>query len=80
MLVRVVRQPVGYVEGASLRQLTPGRTYDFDPSIADYLVVQGYAVIEMRRGQRSQRVRLNDRRSFSRIIDEYRDGKKIKSD
>jgi hypothetical protein len=77
--VSVVRQPFGFVNGVSLRRFNPGQAYDLDSSIADYLVVQGFAVIEMRRGQRSQRDRLHDRRSFSYIIDRYRDGKKVKS-
>jgi hypothetical protein len=64
--VRVVRQTIGIINGVSLRRLKPGQTYDLDSSIAGYLVVQGFAVIEMRRGQRSRRVRPNDRRKPDR--------------
>lgn len=62
MLVRVIRQPFGFANGVSLRQFKPGQTYDVDPSVADYLVVEGFAVIEMRRGQRSKRLRPKNRR------------------
>src|SRR3981081_4315358 len=73
--VRVVRQPVGALDGVSLRRFRPGLTYDLDSSVADYLVVQGFAIVERRRSQRSQRARPNDRRSFTQIIEEVRDGK-----
>ena len=68
------------MNGVSLGRFKPGLTYDLDSSVADYLVLLGFAIVEMRRGQRAQRVRPNDRRSFNLIIEEYRDGKKVKSE
>jgi hypothetical protein len=51
------------VNGVSLRHYVPGQAYELgDPSLAGYLVLEGFAVFEMRRGQRSQRHRSSDRR------------------
>ena len=61
-MIRVIRQPIGTVDGVSLRSYKPGRTYELEPSIADYLVLSGYAVIEMRKSARSRRQRPNERR------------------
>jgi len=61
-MVRVVRQPGGTVNGISLDRYKVGQTYEMDPLLADYLVVNGFAMVEMRRGQRSRRPRLHDRR------------------
>ena len=62
MLVRVIRQPLGKIDGVPLARYRPGQTYDLAPALADYLVLQGCALIEMRRGDRSKRLRPNDRR------------------
>jgi hypothetical protein len=67
------------MNGVQLGHFKPGLMYDLHSSVADYLVVKGFAIVERRREQRSQRVRSNDRRSFNAIIDEYREGKKVKS-
>jgi hypothetical protein len=61
-MVRVIRQPTGDVDGVSLQHYHTGLTYDLPPLLADYLVLQGFAAIEMRRGQRSRRFRPTDRR------------------
>jgi hypothetical protein len=58
----VIRQPLGNVDGVPLTRYRPGQTYDLAPSLADYLVLQGCALIEMRREDRSKRVRPNERR------------------
>ena len=60
-----MRQPYGFADGVSLRGYRPGRAYELDPGIAEYLVLQGFARFEMRRQQRSRRVRPNDRRKTS---------------
>ena len=63
VMVRVVRRPVGTVDGVSLAQYRPGHVYDVQASsLAEYLIIQGFAVAEMRRGQRSHRRRETDRR------------------
>jgi hypothetical protein len=65
-MVRVIRQPFGTVNGIALHQYRLGQLYELPPSMAEYLVLQGFAVIEMRRGQRSKRLRETDRRRTHR--------------
>jgi hypothetical protein len=67
MLVRIVRQPRGVMEGVTLDHYHVGRAYDVDPSLANYLMVNEFAKLEMRRRQRSARVRTNDRRKSPTI-------------
>jgi hypothetical protein len=40
-----------------------GQVYEIDINLANYLIVEGFARAEMRRGPRSFRVRPSDRRS-----------------
>jgi hypothetical protein len=61
-MVRIIKQPTGVVDGLSLKHYHLGHTYAVPLSLGDYLVMQGYAVIEMRRQQRSRRHRPTDRR------------------
>ena len=62
MKVRITRKPYGTVSGLDLCYYRQGATYDIEASLAEYLVLEGFAVIEMRRAQRSHRFRANDRR------------------
>ena len=39
-----------------------GETYDMETQLAEYLVAEGFASIEMRQRQRSNRARSTDRR------------------
>ena len=64
-MVRVIKQPIGTISGLELDHFKLGRTYELHPSLADYLVLEGYAVIEMRRLARSRRPRPNDRRRIA---------------
>jgi hypothetical protein len=48
MRVKITRQPVGQVQGISLSYYRPGEVYDLPQSLAEYLVIEQYAVIEMR--------------------------------
>jgi hypothetical protein len=48
MRVRIIRQPYGSVNGVSLRTYRPGEVYDIPPTLADYLVLEEYAILEMR--------------------------------
>jgi hypothetical protein len=57
-----LRQPFGFVDGISLRHYHAGRVYELPPSLAEYLVAQGFALFEMRVRQRSTRERTSDRR------------------
>ena len=60
--VRITRKPFGSVNGLDLCQYRPGATYDIHATLAEFLVLEGFAAIEMRRGRRSMRFRRNDRR------------------
>jgi len=63
--VRIVRQPVGFIEGISLRQFHPDQVYDIDTTLAEYLVLEGYARLELRKDRRSSDRPLLDRRKNS---------------
>ena len=61
-MVKILRHTTDHVDGISLAHYLPGRVYDVPPLLADYLVMQGYAIFEMRRRQRSHRARPHERR------------------
>jgi hypothetical protein len=44
----MLRQPVGTVQGVSLRWYRPGQVYDLPAALAAYLVTEGFAMVEMR--------------------------------
>lgn len=52
--VRILKRPAGTLDGMSLKRYVPGEVYDVSASVADYLVLQGYAVTEMRGGSRKR--------------------------
>ena len=60
--VRITREPKGTVDGMSLHYYHAGETYDMETQLAEYLVAEGFASIEMRQRQRSNRARSTDRR------------------
>ena len=62
MKVRITHEPRGTVDGMSLRYYHEGAVYDVSTRLAEYLVADGCAVIEMRERQRSNRIRSYDRR------------------
>ena len=62
VLVLIVKAPAVVIDGVSLARYRVGQTYDVPPVMADFLVLHGYARLEMRRGQRSRRARPTDRR------------------
>jgi hypothetical protein len=62
MRVRITRAPRGVVDGMSLHYYHPGEAYDVTSQLAEYLVAEGFASIEMRLRQRSTRPRNRDRR------------------
>lgn len=53
MRVRIIRQPQGTVSGVSLRTYRPGELYDIPATLADYLILEEYAILEMRDRERS---------------------------
>ena len=48
MKVRMTRQPVGIVQGLSLKYYRRGEVYELPASLAEYLVMENYAIFEMR--------------------------------
>ena len=48
MRVRITRQPIGVVQGMSLQYYRRGEVYELPPSLAEYLVMEEYAILEMR--------------------------------
>ncbi len=53
MKVKITRQPYGAVQGLSLNYYRTGEVYDLPPSLAEYLVVQHYAIFEMRHSDKA---------------------------
>lgn len=65
--VCITKRPTGIViEGVNLKRLIPGECYDFSPSVAEYLVLNGYAIIEMRSDQRIHKAHKPERRRHPR--------------
>ena len=54
MRVRIVKQPPNDFEGISLRLYRVGSVYEITPALANYLVAQGYAQIELRENRSTQ--------------------------
>lgn len=77
MKVRVVRQPQGTVQGITLQAYHAGHVYDIAPSLAEFLIAEGYAILEMRREQ-SAHAEPERRRAARTIIDEHRDGRRVR--
>ena len=48
MRVRITRQPLGTVQGMSLKHYRPGEVYELPPALAEYLVMEKFAILEMR--------------------------------
>jgi hypothetical protein len=65
MVIRIVRQPVGSVDGISLEAYQVGRKYTVHETIADYLVTGGFARVEMRSEGLTESAPQIDRRQSS---------------
>jgi hypothetical protein len=63
--VLMLRQPVGTVQGVSLKWYRPGQVYDLPATLAAYLVTEGLAMVEMR-SDRNVRGALDAERRKSR--------------
>jgi hypothetical protein len=48
MRVRITRQPFGNIQGVSLKHYRLGEVYEVPPSLGEYLVMEGFAIFEMR--------------------------------
>jgi hypothetical protein len=46
--VRITQQPRGIIHGLSLHYYREGYVYDLPASVGEYLVTEGFAIIEMR--------------------------------
>ena len=53
MKVRIIRQPRGSVSGISLNNYRAGEVYDIPAILAEYLVMEEFALLEMRERDRS---------------------------
>lgn len=62
MRVRVIKQPEEEMNGLSLRSYKKGWVYDIPAHIADYLVLNGYALVEMRDRERDTPSERNPRK------------------
>jgi hypothetical protein len=52
MRIKITRQPIGVVQGMSLNYYRLGEVYELPPSLAEYLVMEKYAIVEMRDRER----------------------------
>ena len=52
MRVRITREPIGKVQEMSLNYYRLGEVYELPPSLAEYLVMEKYAIVEMRDRER----------------------------
>ena len=66
MRVCITRRTSGVVEGVNLARLHVGECYDLSPALAEYLVLNGYAIIEMRSERRTHPQPKPDRRRYPR--------------
>jgi hypothetical protein len=76
--VRVVRQPQGTVQGVTLQSYHAGYVYDIAPALAEFLIAEGYAILEMRREEQRALAEPERRRVARTIIDEHRNGRRVR--
>ena len=62
MRVRITRQPDTSVADVSLRNYRPGEVYDLPNNLAEYLVMEDYAIFEMRGSEQPSVPVLHERR------------------
>jgi hypothetical protein len=48
MRVKITKRPQGVIQGVALKHYRIGEVYDLPPSLAEYLVMEQYAILEMR--------------------------------
>ena len=65
MLVKILKQPTGRLDGMDLKRYMLGESYNVSPAVADFLVLNNFAIVELRGGQRSHRQRPTERRYSS---------------
>jgi len=62
MLVKITKQPSGNLDGMELRRYLAGQQYNVSAAMGEYLVLNGFALVEVRGKQRSHRERSERRR------------------
>ena len=53
MRVKIIRQPIGSVNGLNLSHYRPRLIYDLPADLASYLVASGFARLEMRGSEKA---------------------------
>jgi hypothetical protein len=48
MKVKITRHPIGVIHGVNLSLYRLGEVYDLPATLAEYLVLERYAILEMR--------------------------------
>jgi hypothetical protein len=48
MRIRILKKAAGKANGVDLDEYRPGQVYDLGPGLAEYLVAEGLAIVEMR--------------------------------
>ena len=48
MKIRILKQPIGLVEGIALNYYRTGHIYEVVPTLANYLVAEGFATFDLR--------------------------------
>ncbi len=67
MRIKIIREPEGGAIGASLGHYRPGEVYDIPANLAEYLVMEEFAIFEMRGHDRQPKpVAIERRRRRSR--------------
>jgi hypothetical protein len=77
MKIRVIRRPDAAPD-VSTDLYRPGHIYDVSASLAEYLVAEGFAAVEMRCGSDHRPFTGHERRKFREVIDEHRNGRKVR--
>jgi hypothetical protein len=72
--MRIIQQSVGSVNGLSLGAYRLGQAYDVRALMADYLMAEGLAMLEMRSADGPRGFTAEDRRRFGVGSDEHRSG------
>jgi hypothetical protein len=48
MRIRIIKKPEGTTNGIHLEDYRAGKVYNIGAGLAEYLVAEGYAIVEMR--------------------------------
>ena len=66
MKIRIIREPHGMLNGSLLSRYRTGEVYDLPVMVADYLVVEGFAIVEMRNDNSAVPIEVERRQSGRR--------------